>query len=457
MGDTEFEQFRRYFDRLPQYIKAPAHTYTLVHDIALEEAVGGPPPGPIVHDPGPKKAAFSSGSSSSASSTEGDRPQNDQESIINGDEDEEAPWRPMPTAWPTVVHRRRRKLPEIPKNKKNSGLVLSLADELGQVGSGRLPETVQLSLRNGRHAVGAFQLRGSTHFDSSPEGHTQDFDSGHSTTNSPDGTARPISIASSSCCSCSLSEQSLIVGGAEYRDVTRLVATHRGLHKFVPRHRDEIEIEIGDPIYVQRECDDLWCEGVNMRTRRQGSFPSAYAVDLEYREFDPETAAGEEEAPVAERRERFLLDYLGSIECLQPKGNAVLCQAVKRINSNPPSSRPAILEVSDQGIRMLSRDKNKPAAAAAKEDNNKKENNNSSLDYFYSLKNVSFCGFHPRDQRFLGFITKHPQRQRFACHVFRGDESMRPVAETIGRAFERYYQKYIETAYPTEDIYIDDD
>lgn len=30
MGDTEFEQFRRYFDRLPQYIKAPAHTYTWV-------------------------------------------------------------------------------------------------------------------------------------------------------------------------------------------------------------------------------------------------------------------------------------------------------------------------------------------------------------------------------------------------------------------------------------------
>jgi len=57
---------------------------------------------------------------------------------------------------------------------------------------------------------------------------------------------------------------------------------------------------------------------------------------------------------------------------------------------------------------------------------------NNSLDYFYSLKNVSFCGFHPRDQRFLGFITKHPQRQRFACHIFRGDESMRPVAETIG-------------------------
>lgn len=40
-----------------------------------------------------------------------------------------------------------------------------------------------------------------------------------------------------------------------------LEATHRGLHKFNPRHHDEIEVEIGDPIYVQKEADDLWCEG----------------------------------------------------------------------------------------------------------------------------------------------------------------------------------------------------
>jgi Variant SH3 domain len=31
--------------------------------------------------------------------------------------------------------------------------------------------------------------------------------------------------------------------------------------RFVPRHEDEIEIDIGDPVYVQKEADDLWCEG----------------------------------------------------------------------------------------------------------------------------------------------------------------------------------------------------
>lgn len=40
-----------------------------------------------------------------------------------------------------------------------------------------------------------------------------------------------------------------------------LEATHRALHKFIARHSDELELDIGDPIYVQKEAEDLWCEG----------------------------------------------------------------------------------------------------------------------------------------------------------------------------------------------------
>ncbi len=46
--------------------------------------------------------------------------------------------------------------------------------------------------------------------------------------------------------------------------------THRGLHRFVPRHNDEIEIDIGDPVYVQKEAEDLWCEGKKVTFK--GSF-----------------------------------------------------------------------------------------------------------------------------------------------------------------------------------------
>lgn len=135
---------------------------------------------------------------------------------------------------------------------------------------------------------------------------------------------------------------------------TFILATHRGLHKFLPRHRDELEIEIGDPIYVQKEAEDLWCEGVNLRTGNQGIFPSAYAVDLEYNDFDPSTEQM--------KRERYLLGYLGSVETLSHKGTGVVCQAIKKIVGNDteiasPKGSPCILEISDQGIRMVDRSK----------------------------------------------------------------------------------------------------
>lgn len=81
-----------------------------------------------------------------------------------------------------------------------------------------------------------------------------DADSGHSTAHSPTDGPKSMSPLLGSSPSC-------IRGGLPYTEVDMLQATHRGLHKFIPRHDDEIELEIGDPIYVQKEADDLWCEG----------------------------------------------------------------------------------------------------------------------------------------------------------------------------------------------------
>lgn len=100
-----------------------------------------------------------------------------------------------------------------------------------------------------------------------------DVDSGHSTAHSPEYKSMSPPFPAP-------------FGGVAYSQLEMLEATHRGLHKFIPRHHDEIEVEIGDPLYVQTEADDLWCEGVNIRTGRHGIFPSAYAVDLEYNDFD---------------------------------------------------------------------------------------------------------------------------------------------------------------------------
>lgn len=54
------------------------------------------------------------------------------------------------------------------------------------------------------------------------------------------------------------------------------------------------------------------------------------------------------------------------------------------------------------------------------------------FDYFYSLQNISFCGAHPKQLRYFGFITKHPLLPRFACHVFLSESSTQPIVESIG-------------------------
>jgi len=76
--------------------------------------------------------------------------------------------------------------------------------------------------------------------------------------------------------------------------------------------------------------------------------------------------------------------------------------------------------------------------------------------HFFQLRNVSFCGHHPRNDKYFAFITRHPNiATRFACHVFVSESSTRPLAECVGRAFDSFYREYMECAHPTEDIYIE--
>ena len=117
---------------------------------------------------------------------------------------------------------------------------------------------------------------------------------------------------------------------------------------------------------------------------------------------------------------------------------------------------PCILEIGDKGIKMI--DKSKPGVGFF--ENIQRPSTVSLLcqdggvpshEYFFSLKNVTFCGFHPRDHRYFGFITKvsiktlkrnnhltdisqHPAPciQKYACHVFVSESSTRCVAQAYG-------------------------
>ncbi|KAL3883764.1 hypothetical protein ACJMK2_029996 [Sinanodonta woodiana] len=217
-----------------------------------------------------------------------------------------------------------------------------------------------------------------------------------------------------------------------------LPVTHRGMHRFIPRHKDEMAIEIGDPIHVEKMGDDLWCDGINLKTNQRGIFPSMYATDLQFLEEDEEE----------DETSKFTLKFLGSIEVNYHKGDEILCQAINRValarkstlNSAPPPM--CTLEINQFGIHMF--DKSKDT-----------HENSNAFTHFFALKNVSFCGHHPRNERYFGFITKHPHEYRYACHVFLGEKSTRSVSEAVGLAFKRFYQEYMAFTHPTEDIYME--
>jgi mitogen-activated protein kinase 8 interacting protein 1 len=353
----------------------------------------------------------------------------------------------------------------------------SLADEMGSqtsLGSSHQPFK--------QNSLLAFKCSYLLDEDSSPDSEKMhslgDVDSGHSTAHSPND-FKSITPPNAQASPQSHSPFPPAFGGVPYSQLEMLEATHRGLHKFLPRHHDELEIEIGDPIYVQKEADDLWCEGVNLRTGNQGVFPSAYAVDLEYNDFDP--------ASVEQKRERYLLGYLGSVETLSHKGTGVVCQAVRKIVGDggemTPKGTPCILEISDQGLRMVDRSKVSWMIASIStlilsQLPEKTRTRTMHRLLLLAEKRFILCFSSSRPSlhwihhetsddaeiRLSRFRGQRLNSSRcWSCRVSCQLESFRQIAmfivvflfSTFRRAFQRFYQKFIETAYPTEDIYME--
>uniref|UniRef100_A0ACB8G4A7 C-Jun-amino-terminal kinase-interacting protein 1 n=1 Tax=Sphaerodactylus townsendi TaxID=933632 RepID=A0ACB8G4A7_9SAUR len=232
---------------------------------------------------------------------------------------------------------------------------------------------------------------------------------------------------------------SCIINGEEQEQ------THRAVFRFVPRHEDELELEVDDPLLVEVQAEDYWYEAYNMRTGDRGIFPAYYAIEVTK---DPDHMAGL--SKISDWVDQFRVKFLGSVQVPYHKGNDVLCAAMQKIATtrrltvhfNPPSS--CVLEISMRGVKI-----------AVKCDDSKDPSKINKCSHFFQLKNISFCGYHPKNNKYFGFITKHPADHRFACHVFVSEESTKPLSESVGRAFHQFYKECVEYTCPTEDIYLE--
>uniref|UniRef100_A0A8D0BDG1 Mitogen-activated protein kinase 8 interacting protein 1 n=1 Tax=Salvator merianae TaxID=96440 RepID=A0A8D0BDG1_SALMN len=232
---------------------------------------------------------------------------------------------------------------------------------------------------------------------------------------------------------------SCIINGEEQEQ------THRAVFRFVPRHEDELELEVDDPLLVEVQAEDYWYEAYNMRTGDRGIFPAYYAIEVTK---DPDHLTDSSKSN--DWVDQFRVKFLGSVQVPYHKGNDVLCAAMQKIATtrrltvhfNPPSS--CVLEISMRGVKI-----------AVKSDDSKDPSKGNKCSHFFQLKNISFCGYHPKNNKYFGFITKHPADHRFACHVFVSEESTKPLAESVGRAFHQFYKECVEYTCPTEDIYLE--
>ncbi|XP_058501051.1 C-Jun-amino-terminal kinase-interacting protein 1a isoform X2 [Solea solea] len=214
--------------------------------------------------------------------------------------------------------------------------------------------------------------------------------------------------------------------------------SHRAAYRFVPRHADELHLETDDPLLLLSQSEDLWCHGYNMRTGASGVFPAFYAVKL---------AKENNQAHRDGRVEHFHVRFLGSVQVPVHKGSNVLCAAMHKVACNrraaaqaPP---PCVLEISVRGVKINVHDQCHS------------DHRGEQCFHFFQLKNISFCGCHPKHSRYFGFITKHPDQQRFACHVMMSDTTSHPLAKSLGRAFQQYIKDNISYSCPTEDIFIE--
>ncbi|XP_010724593.2 C-Jun-amino-terminal kinase-interacting protein 2, partial [Meleagris gallopavo] len=163
--------------------------------------------------------------------------------------------------------------------------------------------------------------------------------------------------------------------------------THRAVFRFIPRHEDELELDVDDPILVELEEDDYWYRGYNMRTGERGIFPAFYAHEV----------IGQARDVIGLKRnpcwvERFNVQFLGSVEVPYHQGNGILCAAMQKIATTrkltvhlrPPAS--CDLEITLQGIKLI---------LTVNEYSRDEEFERCS--HFFQMKNISFCGCHPRN------------------------------------------------------------
>lgn len=140
--------------------------------------------------------------------------------------------------------------------------------------------------------------------------------------------------------------------------------THRAQFTFVPRHDDEVLMELGDALRVEREYEDHWCYGTNLRTGQTGLFPAAHVCEIDLIEEISNSVLNNTTGKIIQtERDTFYLTMLASIEVGHHKGNDVLVEAINKVcemyqrKEEILVPQTVLMEISFRGIHVIDKRK----------------------------------------------------------------------------------------------------
>ena len=75
----------------------------------------------------------------------------------------------------------------------------------------------------------------------------------------------------------------MLCGNPDNRDCLTcllLLYRHRAIYSYTHTNDDEVDLKVGDIVYVLEKCDDGWYVGTCERTGSFGTFPGNYVVTI---------------------------------------------------------------------------------------------------------------------------------------------------------------------------------
>jgi len=202
-----------------------------------------------------------------------------------------------------------------------------------------------------------------------------------------------------------------------------VMPTHVGSFRLASRSKEQLSVDIGEPLFIDLDKVDIrddWVNGTSLRTGKSGLIPSLYATAIQF-------------PPPA-----FNLFYIGSTKVGHHRGGNVLWPGVQKALERKLRPVQMCLIVTNDGIRVVQMGQIRKREFV-------QADHLLTYSTFIPLHLVSYCGTHPSADRYFAFISRNfDPDQGCAAHAFVSQTSTLPITSAMEKAFKQGFSSQFE-------------